>query len=142
MSVAAVISIPPRAGQSATLRTYLRAIRESFEELDWSDLTPAERDGLVHRQAPICAFMTYPAANAPEKVLRAGELTPYQRKKLILWLTLSRSRPLLDGAELFLAGQIPSHDPAGFLNWQERRRLSDLLKALIEAVIRTPALQS
>jgi hypothetical protein len=138
MTIATVISIPPRQDYSPTLRNYLKAIRDSFDELDCSNLTTVERDDLYARMPPICAFITYPSTVVPAQVMRVGDLTRAQRSKLILWLTLSRSKPLLDGAERFLAGQIPDHDPAGYMDFEEGRRISEIIRRLLDAIIGTP----
>jgi hypothetical protein len=139
MTLATVISIPPRQDHSATLRSYLRAVYEVFDELDCSNLSLSERNDLHSRLPSICAFITYPAHIVPAQVLRVANLTPAQRRKLILWLTLSRSKPLLDGAERFLAGQIPGHDPAGYMDFEESRRISEVVRKLLDAIISTPA---
>ncbi len=133
-----VVSIPPRVGQSPTLRTYLKGIHDTFAELDCSNLTPEERDDLYSRYPQICAFVTYPSDAVPESVHRVRDLTRAQRSKLILWLTLSRSRPLMEGAELFLAGRLTVHDPRGLSDLTEGRRVSDIIQKLVKAVIRTP----
>lgn len=138
ISTSTVISMPPRKKQSRTLQNYLDAVRDVFETMDCSNLTADERSDLFTRMPSICAFITYPREEISDLVMRVSGLSYAQRSKLILWLTLSRSKPLLDGAEQFLAGGSSLNDTEGYYDFDEARRISDIFRRLLDYIISRP----